>query len=353
MKHFNATLDYLEKGQALTRNKFIRSQDGRYLLALAGDGDLILHGPSGILWASNTAGKEDVQHVILQHDGNLVMYNVKEQAVWASHTGGQFRARVELVVQNDGNAVIYSDARAIWATHTPGGKKPEALQNGQHLNRDQSLMSKDSRYRLTLGDDGNLVLYGPSGILWASNTAGKEDVQRVALEHDGNLVMYNVKEQAVWASHTGGRARAWAKLNVQNDGNAVIYSDDAPIWATHTVNGKRPEAMQQGQSLIHGQSLISRNGWYRLTLRNDGNLVLSGPPGILWASNTAGNEDVQRVVLEHNGKLVMYSRDEVAVWVSHTGRQAQTQTKLKVQNDGSVVIIAGKKVLWAIRTSDT
>jgi hypothetical protein len=328
----------------------MKSKNGHYILALANDGNLILHGPSGMLWSSNTAGKEDIQHVILQHDGNLVMYNGRQQPVWHSHTGGQARARVELLVQDDGNAVLYSDGiRAIWATHTPGGKKPEAIQIGQHLYRDQSLISKDSRHRLTLQDDGNLALYGPSGILWVSNTSEQADVQRISLESDGNLVMYDGKEQAVWASYTK-RACASAKLSVQNDGNVVIYADDVPIWATHTVDSKKPYGIEQEQSLLVGQSLISRTSRCRLTLQDDGDLVLLGVHGILWASNTAGKGDVYRVVLKLNGALVMYSRDGQAVCFIHKGGRIQSRTRLTVNDDGNLIISSWKKILWSSRT---
>jgi hypothetical protein len=51
----------------------------------------------------------------MQDDGNLVIYGFPG-ALWASGTdgqGGQF-----LIVQSDGNLVIYKPGPAVWATNT-------------------------------------------------------------------------------------------------------------------------------------------------------------------------------------------------------------------------------------------
>jgi hypothetical protein len=55
-------------------NASIRSQDGRFVLVLQGDGNLVLYGPQGQpLWASNTAGHSDVWDAVMQGDGNFVV----------------------------------------------------------------------------------------------------------------------------------------------------------------------------------------------------------------------------------------------------------------------------------------
>ncbi|HEV2787192.1 MAG TPA: GDSL-type esterase/lipase family protein, partial [Solirubrobacteraceae bacterium] len=53
-------------------DQFLRSADGRYRLVMQKDGNLVLYGPSGrALWASNTRGRGS-HHVRMQADGNLV-----------------------------------------------------------------------------------------------------------------------------------------------------------------------------------------------------------------------------------------------------------------------------------------
>ncbi|MFI5953051.1 hypothetical protein [Cryptosporangium sp. NPDC051539] len=84
--------------------------------------------------------------LVLQGDGNLVLYRASGAARWATATSTGTTA----VMQTDGNFVVYGAAgQAVWATGTDG--HPGAF--------------------LVLQDDGNLVVYRPGGTaLWASNT---------------------------------------------------------------------------------------------------------------------------------------------------------------------------------------
>jgi hypothetical protein len=59
--------------------------------------------------------------MIMQADGNLVLYNTKEVAVWASNTPGYEDTGAYLNIQDDGNLVIYPGPNpAIWASNTAG-----------------------------------------------------------------------------------------------------------------------------------------------------------------------------------------------------------------------------------------
>jgi hypothetical protein len=53
------------------------------------------------------------------------------------------------------------------------------------------------------------------------------------MQHDGNLVMYGPTGIALWTSNTGGQQGSI--LVVQNDGNIVIYPATNARWATNTV----------------------------------------------------------------------------------------------------------------------
>lgn len=224
--------DTLEDGQLLNPGQSVTSQDARYRFVMQTDGNLVLYGPNpGALWASNTMGK-DVEHLMLQQDGNLVMYDKKRRAVWDSHT--KSRTGAKLVMQNDGDVVLYAGGQLVSITHTSGGRTQSSLSQGHRLTLGQHLDASNNRYRFILQSDGNLVLYGPSGTLWASVTGpGSNNVQYVILQYDGNLVMYSNNERVVWASDT--KSRDPATLVVQDDGNVVIYAGREAIWATHTV----------------------------------------------------------------------------------------------------------------------
>lgn len=96
-----------------------------------------------------------------------------------------------------------------------------------------AIWTPDGYHHLLMQSDGNLVLYGPSGGIWATNTVGS-GAQEAAMQNDGNLVLYTGTGASIWSSGTAGNY--CARLQVQNDGNVVIYSvDDVPIWATNTT----------------------------------------------------------------------------------------------------------------------
>lgn len=99
------------------------------------------------------------------------------------------------------------------------------------LNTNQRLYSQDQRFFLAMQGDGNLVLYGPTGALWASHTVGS-GASFTAFQSDGNLVLYG-PSGAIWASNTAGNS--CSNLAIQNDGNLVIYAaNGAAIWSTGT-----------------------------------------------------------------------------------------------------------------------
>ncbi|WP_394837342.1 hypothetical protein LVJ94_10585 [Pendulispora rubella] len=101
-----------------SNNQGIRSCDGRFLLIMQSDGNLVLYQGNTALWASGTAGQPSYG-AYMQGDGNLVIYSGLPRALWASGTAGNPGAYLQ--VQNDGNVVIYrSDHVPIWATNTSG-----------------------------------------------------------------------------------------------------------------------------------------------------------------------------------------------------------------------------------------
>jgi hypothetical protein len=353
--------DRLRPNQGLTTGQAITSADGRFRLILQLDGNLVLYRPGNIpLWASNTAGHPNIWDVVMQDDGNLVIYDIRSQPVWASNTNRHPGAWI--TVQNDGNLVIYDSANhPLFASNTAvpsqpvAPSQPDQLLPNQGLTVGQSLSSADDRFRLTLQGDGNLVLYRPGNVpLWASNTDGHSDVWDVVMQGDGNLVIYSVRGRPLWASNTSGRSGA--RMIVQNDGNVVVYdSANHPLWATNTVVPGQPMSPSQGDRLLPNQglevgaSITSADGRFRFVLQSDGNLVLYGPGNVpLWASNTNGHFDVWDAVMQDDGNLVIYNIRGKPLWASNTNGRASAW--LIAQDDGNVVIYdSNNKPLWATR----
>jgi hypothetical protein len=96
----------------------LSSPDGRTILAMQVQGNLVLYFQGKALWSTDTIGS-GVNRMIMQSDGNLVLYTASGTAVWNSGTGGRHGSL--LAIQNDGNLVIYDASRAaIWHTGTGG-----------------------------------------------------------------------------------------------------------------------------------------------------------------------------------------------------------------------------------------
>lgn len=107
----------------------------------------------------------------------------------------------------------------------PGGS--DTMTGGRRLYPWDFVDSADGRYRLVYQGDGNLVLYGPPGPVWATMTL--EAPGRAEMQVDGNLVVYNGDGIPTWASGTPGNDGAY--LRVQTNGTIVIYrSDRYPLW---------------------------------------------------------------------------------------------------------------------------
>lgn len=112
----NVTRDRLGPNEQLGLDEVMTSLDGRFTLIMQSDGNLVLYRNGvGPLWASHTVGTGAIQ-AVMQSDGNLVLYTANNSPVWASNTVGGSSI---LLLQNDGNLVIYREGGgAVWATHT-------------------------------------------------------------------------------------------------------------------------------------------------------------------------------------------------------------------------------------------
>ena len=148
---------------------------GGSTLSLQIDGNLVLYAGGTATWSSNTPTENQLLRVnaairpdqtlfvrqqlstrdrkgylILQQDGNLVLYNKNKVAIWASNTNG--KGATSLNMQQDGNLVLYTDTnKAVWASNTDSGFSSF----------------------LTMQEDLNLVLYKNLDSVWATGTAGR------------------------------------------------------------------------------------------------------------------------------------------------------------------------------------
>lgn len=145
-------------------------------------------------------------------------------------------------------------AVAYFASNAP--QSANILGNGQSMSKGQSLWSLDRRFQFTYQSDGNLVLYGPNGVMWSSGTSGRAS-NILTMQSDGNLVLYD-STSAVWFTGTQGGSSSY--LNIQNDGNAVIYASSTAQWATNTGGWSAvgpAKVSLTGAPLLHGTNITS------------------------------------------------------------------------------------------------
>lgn len=112
--HAAAGSDRLSANEQLTAGQRLVSGDGRYSLVMQGDGNLVVYGPTGPTWSSNTNGSGGTR-VVMQGDGNLVIYTSAGAPVFATGTNGL--GANTLIMQNDSNLVAYASAGAVWASN--------------------------------------------------------------------------------------------------------------------------------------------------------------------------------------------------------------------------------------------
>jgi len=56
--------------------------------------------------------------LVMQSDGNLVLYSATNTAVWNSQSAVAIGGPFTFVVQNDGNVVVYAGPTALWSGQT-------------------------------------------------------------------------------------------------------------------------------------------------------------------------------------------------------------------------------------------
>jgi hypothetical protein len=199
----------------------------------------------GWTWGQWSTGGYDGmagETAIMQGDGNFVVYNPRGGVVWSTYTQGQPGSY--LALQSDGNLVVYNASGwPIWSVNSPFTPPwgCGTLTIGQGLSQGTTMSSCDGRYTLSMGADGNLVLFkSGAGPVWASGTSAPGNLSMAILQTDGNFVINNRATNpptALWSTHSqaidvqpGG-----AYVKIEDDGYLVVYSaNNTALWKSGT-----------------------------------------------------------------------------------------------------------------------
>lgn len=341
-----ASPNSLAAGATLATNASLVSTNGTYRFTMQGDGNLVLYGPKGALWSTKTTGSK--ARLTLQTDGNAVVRNGAGAATWNSRTAGTAVKR--LLVQDDGDVSLLDASGAVrWNTNTAVVVKPvsvgASVKAGTALTPSAYLTSASGVVSARFTDSGSFVITTKDRVLWTA-PGGAQPGKRFLFQTDGNIVLYGLT-QALWTSST--RNATPSSLTMQDDGNLVARSTTgAAVWASRTSLPKAPttgaDRLARGQTLSAGQSI--KGGGYTLLQQADGNLVVRGPQGAIWTSNTPGWGSVTST-FQTDGNFVVRAPAGQALWATRT-----TGATIVMQTDGNLVVrSAAGAALWASKSS--
>ncbi|MBN8465422.1 M4 family metallopeptidase [Corallococcus exiguus] len=164
------------------------------------------------------------------HRANTVLLLGKTMATFADAKLATEQAAAQL-------GYSAADIASVTAAWQAVGVGKNILVAGQGLSIGQSMVSTDRRFSLVLQNDGNLVLWDATSVLWTANIGGQGALS-AHMQDDGNFVVYRTSTptvgQSVWSSMSWGHPGAY--LILQNDGNLVVYDKDGvtPLWNSET-----------------------------------------------------------------------------------------------------------------------
>lgn len=243
-----------------------------------------------------------------------------------------------------------SGALALTAGASTDPRAQVVLLTGQTLGSGQSITSPDGHYTLAMMNDGNLVLelsnpYGSPRVIWSTGT-GSSPGATAQLQINGDVVVDDAAGATIWSNNV--TAPGCANLDVQDDGNLVLYTAAGAYWATHTVG----QALQPGDELLPGQSVIAPGGRYLLQMGTDGVLRLIDSSGTVWASG--GSPAGSYAVLQTNGDLEIRSTGGNLDWSTKTSAGADAGSTVQLSTDGDVsVVTPSGSAAWSSGTSAT
>ena len=100
-----------------------RLQSGQSSLVMQSDGNLVLYNGKSPLWASNTAGQGKAPFkAIMQSDGNFVVYDASNAPTWASGTN-KGAGKYALALQGAKIALLFNSA-IVWSSDAPAVPPP-------------------------------------------------------------------------------------------------------------------------------------------------------------------------------------------------------------------------------------
>lgn len=269
----------------LANNEYLESTNGNYRLYLQGDGNLVLRdwATRDSLWSTGTQGTS-ASKLVLQNDGNLVLYTSDNSSVWASNTVGS--GATILVLHDDGTLAMYQSNDRVWAVNdqgsdNDGGDDDSGDDNGNDDNSGDNSSGEVTHVGTTETYDSNgqnMTINRPSG-------SRSGDLLVLALHRtDDDLPLI-----------VSGWTRA-AECYKRDNGYDCVGYDDCTAWASGEICSRFGDYGRGGHDLAQSIFYKTVGSNEPSSYAFDLNLNSGGAPGwaILTALRGANNDDPVR-----------------------------------------------------------
>lgn len=153
-----------------------------------------------------------------------------------------------MIVQNNQNVCIYDYTTFINEQTQLGsfeGCNFAKTQSPLWMATENKTDVDDDNVRLSMQDDGNLVLYGKDDkVIWATNTQGTES-NAMEILNDGSLIVFEQNSGKIWWSSTKGK----------EDGSRIFFPYNKPeeCIPVCSINGPAQKKEGSGTTLIFQQ----------------------------------------------------------------------------------------------------
>ena len=307
------------------------------------DGNAVTYDEVGhAVFSTGTSGRGN--RIVAQDDGNVVVYSDQGRPLWS--TGTDIEPRATLIIQNDGNLVLYrQDDSPAWASDINDriAQPPSStLEYYNAVTRGHRLTSPSGLFRAEMQRDGNLVGYGPNGVLWSTGTRGADNTLQISSH--GELVIHDENDTEVWIADS----EAVADSATLEDNGVLTVRDvnDRPLWDSQTA---LPGSALYSPNLLSADGLLrSDDGRYRVVMQGDGNVVVYGPAGAVWSSGTSGTGSSLRFGTD--GVLQIVAGDGAVTWTAVPAAGGVGPFHLVMQSDGNIVAYdLHDRAVWSSR----
>jgi hypothetical protein len=288
----------LKPNEKLTVGQYKYSDNREYFMTLKADGNLCVYNDKEEqIWCSGKSGPSN-PFTIFQTDGNLVIYQpVAPNVVWASGTNGPNRTQVSL--DNDGIIRIWDNLNNIVWSSTNNYKSPSP----KIIPNVPSPQPKNVDFNYNVSSASVYVL-GNYGIApWGTNTKFIDNTaQWIWYSQEANKDAPNNSNspmtiQYVYSNKSG--IEIDANLNVIIDNSCEVFLNSQPVKRN---NGQLTAAAGWGQGdnawNIFPCKIQPGENLFEFKVKNAG-----GPGGLLVSATTVGaGPDNNKVLFHTNGE---------------------------------------------------